>query len=74
MGLDDLTRDEVYLLDWLAKADGGSPFDSPSADRTRDWAEAISAAVDGLVEKGLATVSGGVVWVTAEGFKVASGA
>ncbi|HEX8782630.1 MAG TPA: hypothetical protein VF764_04615 [Steroidobacteraceae bacterium] len=74
----DLTRDETYLLDWIAKADGVGVLSCASARE----------ALEGLVTKGLVVKTPGCgapdagwhvaepegwVYVTDKGWRVASG-
>lgn len=57
----ELTRDEIYLLDWLAKQDG-APL-----------AGCRGPALERLVEKGLASDATCYVIVTDQGWKIATG-
>lgn len=62
-----LSRDEIYLLDWLAKQDGA------------DFKAVLKAAhaLDSLIAKGLVMTvpafAGPLLMVTNEGWKVATG-
>lgn len=57
----ELTRAEVYLLDWLAKEDISALYECEGHD------------LDQLVLKGLAIITGRAVLVTPLGFAVAAG-
>lgn len=80
-----LTRDELYLLDWLAKQDGARPDDClldywhREKGKAPEMNAAAVEALDNLIAKGLVivitqTTSGHpLLLVTHDGFRVASG-
>lgn len=80
-----LTRDEVYLLDWLAKQDGAFPDQcllehwQEQEGTSRVMNTRVVEALDNLIAKGLVividqTTSGRpLLLVTHDGWRVASG-